>query len=154
MSEARFEPRSFLVVPSRFGRPKSVEWAAKDLNTESDWSDLNRAQQVRTTARMRAEFLAAQVQHRHSATIRGALNEWVLSDEHVASVRDVFTARGKLHAGAASKTQRYAALTGTSYDRLMKMLRGEIVMRLEDIAIADAILGTNLTGLRRNPPRG
>ena len=35
----------------------------------------------------------------------------------------------------------YARKTGTSYDRLMKVLRGEAIMRLEDIAAADLILG-------------
>ena len=35
----------------------------------------------------------------------------------------------------------YARVAGTSYDRLGKMLRGVTPMRLEDIAIADVILG-------------
>ena len=35
----------------------------------------------------------------------------------------------------------YARKTGTSYDRLMKVLRGQAIMRLEDIADADLILG-------------
>ncbi|TFB95733.1 MULTISPECIES: hypothetical protein [unclassified Cryobacterium] len=34
----------------------------------------------------------------------------------------------------------YARATGSSYDRIAKMLRGEIIMRLEDIANADIIL--------------
>lgn len=36
---------------------------------------------------------------------------------------------------------RYAQLAGTSYDRLMKLLRGEIILRLEDIAMADLLVG-------------
>lgn len=34
----------------------------------------------------------------------------------------------------------YARATGSSYDRIGKMLRGEVIMRLEDIAIADIVL--------------
>jgi hypothetical protein len=36
----------------------------------------------------------------------------------------------------------YARVSGTNYDRLLKLLRGEIVLRLEDIAMADLIVGT------------
>ena len=36
---------------------------------------------------------------------------------------------------------QYAQLAGTSYDRLMKLLRGEIILRLEDIAMADLLVG-------------
>ena len=36
----------------------------------------------------------------------------------------------------------YARLSGTNYDRLLKLLRGEIVLRLEDLAMADLIVGT------------
>lgn len=35
----------------------------------------------------------------------------------------------------------YAVRAGMSYDRLTKLLRGEIVMRLEDIAMAELLLG-------------
>lgn len=34
----------------------------------------------------------------------------------------------------------YARATGSSYDRIAKMLRGEVIMRLEDIAMADIVL--------------
>lgn len=37
--------------------------------------------------------------------------------------------------------KQYALKAGISYDRLMKILRGEMIMRLEDIAAADLILG-------------
>lgn len=55
------------------------------------------------------------------------------------------------HAVALMITQRlrskglsirsYADLTGSSYDRTAKMLRGEAIMRLEDVAEAESILG-------------
>lgn len=37
--------------------------------------------------------------------------------------------------------KEFASKSGISYDRLMKVLRGEMIMRLEDIAAADLILG-------------
>ncbi|MFF2296537.1 hypothetical protein [Arthrobacter sp. NPDC058127] len=35
----------------------------------------------------------------------------------------------------------YAALTGIGYDRMAKVLRGEAVMRLEDVSDAERLLG-------------
>ena len=37
--------------------------------------------------------------------------------------------------------KEFASKSGISYDRLMKVLRGEMIMRLEDIAAADLVLG-------------
>lgn len=48
--------------------------------------------------------------------------------------------RHRIHA-TKSNLKTYAGEAGTSYDRLGKMLRGVIVMRLEDIAVADIVLG-------------
>lgn len=150
MSESRFQPRSFLADPRTFGHSRRMTWTPKDLAAEPGWDGLDRGMRLRAASRMHAEFLAAQVQHHACATIRRELKTWVPTAEQTSDIRAVLAARGK--SAAVSKTQRYAVLTGTSYDRLVKMLRGEIVMRLEDMAIADAILGTNLTQLRKTPP--
>jgi hypothetical protein len=147
LSESRFQPRSFLVDPKTFGYPRRASWTLKNLVAEPGWDDLDPAMQLRAVSRMRAEFLAAQAQDRACETIRRELKTWTPTPEQASDLRAVFAARKKT--GMASKTQRYAVLTGNSYDRLIKMLRGEVVMRLEDMAIADALLGTNLTGLRR-----
>ena len=37
--------------------------------------------------------------------------------------------------------KQFAEASNISYDRLLKVLRGDIIMRLEDIAAADLILG-------------
>ena len=153
LSESRFAPRSFLTDASKFGHRNGVEWKPKNLASQPGWAELDRVVQLRSVARMRAEFLAAQTQHRACETIRSELKRWSPNSEQTIIVRDVFIARGKRGAGSASKTQRYAALTGNSYDRLVKMLRGEIIMRLEDMAIADVHLKTNLTGMRSEPSR-
>ncbi|MEE1622728.1 hypothetical protein ACQ3I4_15720 [Zafaria sp. Z1313] len=42
----------------------------------------------------------------------------------------------------------YATLTGSGYDRMTKVLRGEAVMRLEDVADAERLLG----GIVQTPP--
>lgn len=56
--------------------------------------------------------------------------------QHLYAVR----IRARLEAtGTALKS--YAVRSRVSYDRTSKMLRGEVVMRLEDIAIADVLLG-------------
>jgi hypothetical protein len=39
----------------------------------------------------------------------------------------------------------YARKAGTSYDRATKIFRGEAIMRLEDIAMAELILGQIIT---------
>lgn len=58
----------------------------------------------------------------------------VLQHHFALGIRQRLAARGL-------KPQLYAKAAGTGYDRLLKMLRGDVVMRLEDIAIADLILG-------------
>jgi hypothetical protein len=60
---------------------------------------------------------AAQLQHRYALRIRARL---------VAKRLNV---------------SGYAKEAGTNYDRLARVLRGEVVMRLEDIALADLVLG-------------
>lgn len=37
--------------------------------------------------------------------------------------------------------RQYSARVGIGYDRMAKVLRGEVIMRLEDIADADRLLG-------------
>lgn len=43
--------------------------------------------------------------------------------------------------GLGKTVYDYASMTGTSYDRLTKVLRGVAVMKLEDIAQAERLLG-------------
>jgi hypothetical protein len=47
-----------------------------------------------------------------------------------------------------SRTKVYAQMAGIGYDRLVKMLRGEVIMRLEDVAAADRLLG-GISGFTR-----
>ncbi|TFC23374.1 hypothetical protein [Cryobacterium glucosi] len=65
----------------------------------------------------KALLIAAQLQHEYAIRIRAGIER------------------------TGSGLKAYASEAGMSYDRAGKMLRGEIVMRLEDIATADVILG-------------
>ncbi len=47
---------------------------------------------------------------------------------------------------------KYAELTGVGYDRTSKMLRGDVLMKFEDIAQADRILGGITNGKRKPKP--
>lgn len=51
-----------------------------------------------------------------------------------------FRIRGRIKA-TGSNLKTYARDAGTSYDRLGKLLRGVVPMRLDDIAVADILLG-------------
>ncbi|MFP7834636.1 hypothetical protein [Marisediminicola sp. LYQ134] len=49
--------------------------------------------------------------------------------------------RARMRAGEGMTGREYAESVGSSYDRTMKILRGQLIMRLEDIAAADLLLG-------------
>ena len=65
----------------------------------------------------RSRIQASKLQHLYSVRIRKRMTE------------------------KSTSAQQFAALSGISYDRLLKVLRGDVIMRLEDIASADLILG-------------
>ncbi|WIB36360.1 helix-turn-helix transcriptional regulator [Curtobacterium sp. MCJR17_043] len=54
--------------------------------------------------------------------------------QQVLRIRERMQARGL-------SPKQYAAQAGTSYPRLLRLLRGEAILRLEDIALADLVLG-------------
>lgn len=62
----------------------------------------------------------------------------------------------KIVAGIRAKgmsIRDYAAQTGSGYDRMAKMLRGEAIMRLEDVADAERLLGGFLQFFLIEAPR-
>ena len=71
------------------------------------------------------KIISAQLQHRYAIRIRDRLRK---------------NGRG---------LRAYAAVAGTSYDRATKVLRGITIMRLDDIAAAEQILGNVI-----DPPLG
>jgi len=54
--------------------------------------------------------------------------------------QQVLRIRERMQARELSPKQ-YAAEAGTSYPRLLRLLRGEAILRLEDFALADLVLG-------------
>lgn len=56
--------------------------------------------------------------------------------QHLYAVR----IRARIKKGPGS-LKGYAQLSGIKYDRLVKLLRGEVILRLDDIALADILLG-------------
>lgn len=78
------------------------------------------------------------------ASLSGAELDYLLASQlqHAYAVR-INEQIAKLH----GTMREYANATGHNYQRLGRMLRGEIVMRLDDISNAERHLGI---GLRRN----
>lgn len=57
-----------------------------------------------------------------------------LQHQQVLRIRDRMRAR-------ELSPKQYAAEAGTSYPRLLRLFRGEAILRLEDFALADLVLG-------------
>lgn len=80
---------------------------------------------------------------------RAELLRWKTSDTIAGSARIRAARLQHLYAIRIRKriiderttAKEFASNAGISYDRLMKVLRGEMIMRLEDIAAADLVLG-------------
>lgn len=115
--------------------PTGVEWKtipAVDWVVPDDPAALQDLQRRYADWRTNAWRLqAAQMQHYYAMRIRRAIAEGT----HV---------KGK----GMTRSRVYAQMAGTSYDRLVKMLRGEVIMRLEDVAAADRMLG-DISGFTR-----
>ncbi len=74
----------------------------------------------------RRQLLASQIQHDYAVAIRDAISASAV----LGSVRD------------------YAIKAGADYQRLAKVLRGEAIMRFEDVADAHRVLGLPLPNAR------
>jgi hypothetical protein len=120
MSEPRYEPREFCAEPLAFGKAATVRWKpAKD-------------------ERSFALTRAARLQHAYAVRIRSRAK---------AIAAGQVTAKQGFPLAALPGQDPKAALimlankSGTSYARLLRCLRGEVVMRLDDLAWADLVLG-------------
>lgn len=88
---------------------------------------------------------------------RSAAIEWKrpsgeieLREQFAARVQNLWASRIRARLRLRKiKISAYAARTGKGYDRLSKVLRGDVLMRIEDIADAEFLLdGGIVTGLR------
>jgi 23S rRNA G2069 N7-methylase RlmK/C1962 C5-methylase RlmI len=111
VSSPTYVPRSLAVVPQQFGRVLELEWKSVE--------EVHRAypKLASTPARAMAILRAAEFQSRYAARIRGRLK------------------------ATKKPLKEYASEADSSYDRTSKVIRGWVLMRLEDIASADIILG-------------
>ncbi|MCY7286943.1 MAG: hypothetical protein LH624_01485 [Cryobacterium sp.] len=119
MSAPRYVPRSVCAEPDGFGKASGVRWVAP--------TDEQSAALVR----------AARLQHLYAVRIRTRAK--AISNGTVP-----VSASGPLAARPGADTtplKTLAKLSGRSYPTLLRCLRGEVVMRLEDIAWADLVLG-------------
>ena len=114
-------PRDFCAEPDSFGKASEVRW----LPTSDE--------------RSAALTRAARFQHRQAVRIR-------MRARTKDAERRVI-AEGRAQRGVEPLAEMRPALVvlaekmGCSYPRLMRCLRGEVVMRLDDIAWADIVLG-------------
>lgn len=111
MSNPRYVPRDCAVEPKLFGRAGDFEWKSLGEITAM-YPHL-----ADTESRGRGLLLAAGLQHRYARRIRHRLQ------------------------ATRTTLKSYVADAGVGYDRMVKVLRGSAVLRLEDIAIADVLIG-------------
>ena len=114
MSDPRFRPADCTEEPAGFGKIETLRWKSLEEIAATLTPEVHEEERVRTAT---AFLGAAQYQHRYARRIRARMN-------------------AKNH-----NAKSYAAVAGLRYDRLVKVLRGHAIMRLEDIAAADSILG-------------
>ncbi len=76
-------------------------------------------------------------------------NEIELRQQYAARIQNLYATRIRARLKLRKmKLTAYAARTGKGYDRLSKVLRGEVLMRIEDVADAEYLLqGGIATGL-------
>jgi hypothetical protein len=111
VSSPTYIPRELAAVPRQFGRVHELKW--KSVEQVQDMYPALAS----TPARAQALLRAAELQSRYAVRIRHRLSN-------------------------SSKTlKQYADEAESSYDRTSKVIRGWVLMRLEDIASADVILG-------------
>ncbi|TFC19906.1 hypothetical protein [Cryobacterium sp. MDB2-10] len=118
MSEPRYWPRDFSSEPESFGKARSVGWLPS------------------TDDRSKALGNAARLQHMYAVRIRSRAKD---ISRRPVNANGSLAARTEVDKKAPLKC--LAAKSGSSYTRLLGCLRGTVVMRLDDIAWADMVLG-------------
>ena len=118
MSEPRYWPRNFSSEPESFGKARIVGWLPP------------------TDGRSKALSNAARLQHMYAVRIRSRAK---VIEKGLLNVTGPLAARTEVDKKAPLKC--LADKSGSSYTRLLGCLRGTVVMRLDDIAWADMVLG-------------
>jgi hypothetical protein len=133
----RYCPRDYCAEPESFGYAATVRWIQpKDERSAALTTAAHLQHRYAVRIRQRAKFLDKQAKGSSLAAVHSAAAE---DTHHSASTE---APRDKKGAGVGpTALRRLAAKTGSSYPRLLRALRGEVVLRLDDIAWADLILG-------------
>ena len=134
----RYCPRDYCAEPESFGYARTVRWIPQ------------------TDERSKALCIAAQMQHVYAVRIRQRAKLLDREAKDAAKLHAT-TSDGPVDvesvmSGKALKV--LAAKTGASYPRLLRALRGEVVLRLDDIAWADLVLGQISEFTRPKPGDG
>lgn len=116
MASPKYRPRDYSDEPKGFGYFAKMGWKKVPAIVDAGHSEEGLKQR-----RQAAELVASQMQHRYAIRIRARLR--TRDPERPQSIKE------------------FAALANMRPDRVSKMLRGVVVMRLDDIAIADVLLG-------------
>lgn len=120
MSAPRYVPRDWCAEPDSFGKARDVRWLPA-TDTRSD-----------------ALSRASRLQHVYAVRIR-LRAEAIMKGDVARTLNGPLASRPGADTTAPLKA--LAMASGTSYARWLRCLRGEVVMRLDDIAWADLVLG-------------
>jgi len=120
MSAPRYVPRDLCAEPDSFGKARDVRWLPATDTRSAALSRASRLQHV----------YAVRIRLRAKAITKGAVAHAVNGP--------LATRPG---ADTTAPLKELALASGTSYARWLRCLRGEVVMRLDDIAWADVVLG-------------
>lgn len=114
MSDPRFRPQDLSTESGKFGKVLDLPW--------------------RSASSIAADFEAkGMLAYEVDALVASRLGAARLQNLYSFRIRKELKSRNR-------SLKQYAAQAGVSYDRMAKVIRGDAVMRLEDIAAADHLL--------------
>lgn len=116
MSYIAYVPRDFTTNPDSFGRGGLLQWPPVVPADLPHGPGVTVAMRAKVMAQLKARRRAAQIQETYATRMRKSIKE------------------------QRTTAKAYANEAGISYDRFLKILRGQVIMRLEDLASADLIL--------------
>ena len=127
MARTKYEPRSFTTEPKAFGHAVAINWLPVGPRSE-------------------AELVASRMQNELCVRIRNAVDE-----SEPGKLRSY--AESLVDESGAMARKDYDKAVRSTYDRLAAILRGERILRLEDVARAKIHFGgaldlTNLVEFR------
>lgn len=115
VTQSKFVPREYCLNPRRFGREARLEWVGY---LPAQAGDSQVAEELRREAMtFYSQLRAAQAQHYFAYRIRERMDDLDMG------------------------VPEYAQQSGQDQTRVYRVLKGEVLMRLEDVALAHHVLG-------------